>query len=207
MALSWPLDLIQLHSFPLLDGGRPLIQPVCVREVAHCFVRALSTEAAIGRTFDLVGPVSFSWREMVLKIVAVLCKTAIYEEIPLLLFLRALLWLAAVLTPIMIIIGVAAGIVSLAEAEIGAVFAVALLVTAFRWRETILFNVPGEPLRMAGEVLSTIAPRELQFSEQLKMAGEDNIGDPGPASEAFSYTPETFEQGLARILGAKGATK
>ncbi|HEY0257643.1 MAG TPA: SDR family NAD(P)-dependent oxidoreductase, partial [Candidatus Methylacidiphilales bacterium] len=38
--LSWPLDLLQLRAFPLLNGGRALVQPVSVREVAHCFVRA-----------------------------------------------------------------------------------------------------------------------------------------------------------------------
>ena len=49
------------------------------------------------------------------------------------------------------------------------------------------------------ELLNGFAPRELQASEVLKMAVENNTGDPRPARRTFSYVPETFEQGLARI--------
>ena len=35
-ALIFPADFVQLWSLPLIDGGRPLIQPVSVREVARC---------------------------------------------------------------------------------------------------------------------------------------------------------------------------
>jgi len=199
-ALSWPLDFIGLHSFPLLDGGGPLIQPVSVREVARCFALAPAKEAAIGRTFDLVGPAAFSWREMVFKIMTALGKKGLYEKIPLLLLLRALLWLATILLPCLIVAGLAEDTLNLAVAEVGAGLWAALLLTAYRWRRVILFCVPGEPLIFAGEVLNAFAPRGLQCSEILKMAVEDNVGDPRPASETFAYVPESFEQGLARIL-------
>jgi hypothetical protein len=32
------------------------------------------------------------------------------------------------------------------------------------------------------------------------MAVEDIVGDPLPAAATFAYVPESFEQGLARIL-------
>ena len=203
LALSPPLDFIQLYTFPLLDGGRPLIQPVSVREVARCFALAPAKEASIGQTYDLVGPVSFSWREMAFKIAALLGKKGVYEEIPLLVLLRALLWLAVVLVPCLVIAGLAAGGLELPLAEIAAAVWVALVILAGRWRRVIFFNVPGEPLRIASEGLNAFAPRSLQLSEQLKMAAEDNIGDPRPAAETFTYEPESFEQGVARCYARR----
>jgi NADH dehydrogenase len=200
-ALSWPLDFLQLYSFPLLDGGEPLIQPVSVREVARCFALAPAKEAAIGQTYDLVGPVAFSWREMVFKIMTTLGKTGIYEEIPLLLILRKLLWLATLLLPFLIIAGLALNKLSLTAAEIGAALWVVFLFTARQWRQVILYCVPGEPIILAAEAVNAFAPRELQAGEVLKMAGEDNTGDPCPAAETFAYVPETFEQGLAKCYG------
>jgi NADH dehydrogenase len=199
--LSWPLDLLQLYSFPLLDGGGALVQPVSVREVARCFALAPAKEAALGQTYDLVGPVAFSWRDMVFKIIAALGKEGLYEEIPILLILRKLLWWAVILLPCLVVAGLATGTLSLAASAIGAGVWVALLVTARRWRRTILYYVPAEPLILAAEALNAVAPREMQGGEVLKMAVEDNVGDPRPAAETFAYVPESFEQGLAKVYG------
>jgi uncharacterized protein YbjT (DUF2867 family) len=199
--LSWPLDLLTLRSFPLIDGGEPLIQPVSVREVARCFALAPSKEASVNRTFDLVGPVSFSWREMVFKIMTALGKKSIYEQIPILLFLRALLWLATLLIPCLLIVGLATAKVTLITAEVGIGLWVVLLVMAIRWKQIIVFSIPGEPLILGTEPLNSFAPRELRGSEMVKMAVEDNVGDPLPAATTFGYVPETFEQALANCYG------
>jgi hypothetical protein len=171
--------------------------------VARCFALAVSKEASLGRTYDLVGPVSFSWREMVFKIARALGKRAVYEEIPILLLLRALLWLAAILLPILVITGVGLGKLGIAHAELILGLWALLAVTACRWRRLIIFNVPGEPLRLASEALNPLAPRRLQCSEQLKMAAEDNIGDPAPAMETFDYTPESFDEALKRLMPSR----
>ena len=199
LTLSWPFDFLQLYSFPLLNGGESGIQPVSVREVARCFALAPAKEAAIGRTFDLVGPVSFSWREMVLNIMSALGKQGIYEEVPILLLLRAFLALATLLLPCLLIADLAIGTLAPAAAEIGAGLWVVLLLAARRWRQTIIYGIPGAPLILAAEALNSFAPRELRASEVLKMAVEDNTGNPLPAAETFGYVPETFEQGLAKI--------
>jgi len=200
-ALSWPVNFMLLHSFPLLDGGRSLVQPVSVREVARCFAHGLAKQGSIGQTYDVVGPVPLSWREMVGKIATVLGQRAIYEEVPLLLILRKLLWITTVLLPCVIIAGLAMEKLSLVGAEIGVGLWVVLAVMAHRWRELILFNVPGEPFRMLSEGLDAIAPQGLRCSDLLKMAAEDNTGDPRPAAEMFEYEPESFEQGLAQVFG------
>jgi hypothetical protein len=76
-----------------------------------------------------------------------------------------------------------------------------LVIAAARWRSTIIFNLPGEPLIQASELLNVIAPQGLRPSEALKMSVEDNTGDPRPAAEVFGYEPETFEAGVKRIVG------
>ncbi len=197
--LSFPLDALLLHSFPLIDGGRPLIQPVSVREVAHCFAQAPAKDAAVGQTIDLVGPVAFSWREMVFKVMAVLGKRGFYEEVPLFFILRKLLWLVVVALPVGVVIGRVTHTLTLAGAEIVAGIWLVLLVMVWRWRQVILLYLPGELLIAASEPLNNFAPKELRPSEALKMAVEDNIGDPRPAVRIFAYTPESFEQGLAKI--------
>jgi NADH dehydrogenase len=199
LVLSFPLNVVQLYSFPLLNGGASLIQPVSVREVAHCFALAPSKEAAIGRTLDLVGPAAMTWREMVFKILTALGKKGIYEPIPLFLLARVILWLAALLLPLLLLIGVVFHSPPASMIEIGVAAWVVLLLVAARWNKVILFYVPGEPLILAAQAANGFAPRELQGSEPLKMAVEDNTGDSLPAANIFAYIPERFEQGLARI--------
>ena len=200
LVLSFPFDALQLYSLPLIDGGRPSIQPVSVREVAHCFARSPAKEVAIGQTYDLVGPVAFMWREMIFKILAALGKEGIYEEIPLLLIVRKLCVWAVLLLPILIIVGLVTKVIHAPFAELAAGLWVGLIVFTAHRRRTIIYNVPGAMLISAAEVLNEIAPRALRPSEVLKMSVEDNVGDPGPAARDFDYVPETFEQGLAKII-------
>jgi len=203
MVLTKPVSRLTLNSFPLLDGGRPLVQPVSVREVAHCFAYGVSKEESIGRTFDLVGPVPLSWREMVFKIAAKLSIKTVYEEIPILLILRKWLWIVLVLIPLFILIGSVMGRLTLLHAEVAAAIWVVLAVVAVRWRETIVFNIPSQPIQMLVSGLDAFAPQGLRFSEPLKMAAEDNTGDPLPAAEVFEYQPESFDEGLARLFDHK----
>jgi NADH dehydrogenase len=201
--LSFPVNAALLWSLPLIDGGRPLVQPVSVREVARCFAAAPAKAAAVGRTHDLVGPVAMTWRELVLKILAALGKTGIYEEIPLLLLLRKILWIVLLLIPISLLAAFLADRLSWGWAIAGlAAFAV-LAFGAMRWRVTIIFSLPGEAVIQAGEWLNSVAPRALRPSEVLKMSVEDNIGDPRPAAELFGYEPEPFDEAVKRIVGRR----
>lgn len=49
---------------PYFGDGSHRLQPADVRDVAECFVRALSTDAAVHKVFDLGGPRSYSWKEL-----------------------------------------------------------------------------------------------------------------------------------------------
>jgi len=194
-ALSLPFNLM-----PLIDGGRSRVQPVSVREVARCFAHAVINEASLGRTYELVGPVAFSWREMVVKMAHALGKGVLHENVVLGFFTRVFLWLTVLLMPFLVIKGLATGKMSLPVAEILAVLEAFLFVIAMLWRKLIIVSIPVGLLRTVSRIADAIAPRSLRFSEQLKMAEEDNVGNPCPAAQTFAYEPESFEQGIARLL-------
>jgi NADH dehydrogenase len=185
---------------PLLDGGRARVQPVSVREVARCFARAVATDASVGREFDLVGPAALSWREMVFKVARARGRTVIYEDVPILLALRAALWLAVVLLPVAVIAGWWLGRLGLAVAEFAALAELALVLAALSWRQLIVFNVPAAQVQLLAAGWDAAMPRGIRCGEQLKMAVEDNVGDGRPAAEVFGYVPESFDTGLARLL-------
>jgi NADH dehydrogenase len=197
------LNLLRLAAsgplLPLLDGGRALVQPVSVRDVARGFARAVASGASLGREFDLVGPAPFSWRDMIFKVAQARGRSVIYEDVPILLGLRTLLWLALVFLPVAVIAGLWLGPLSLGGAELAALAEAALILAALRWRHLIVFYVPAEQVRLLVLGWDAAVPRAFRIGEQLKMAVEDNVGDPRPAAEAFGYEPESFELGLARI--------
>lgn len=49
---------------PYFGDGQHRIQPVYVKDVAHCFVAALSNPSTIGKAYDLGGPHAISWKEL-----------------------------------------------------------------------------------------------------------------------------------------------
>lgn len=49
---------------PVLGSGQARVQPIAVEHVAHCFVAALWTDAAVQKTYDLCGPVALTWNEL-----------------------------------------------------------------------------------------------------------------------------------------------
>ncbi len=55
---------------PVFGDGERKIQPVAVEHVAHCFVAAVRTDAAVQRTYDLCGPAAFTWNELFDKLLA-----------------------------------------------------------------------------------------------------------------------------------------
>ena len=60
----------RLPVVPVLGDGRAKIQPVDVEQVARCFAAALRHDGTIGRTYDLCGPVPFTWNELNDKLLA-----------------------------------------------------------------------------------------------------------------------------------------
>ncbi len=49
---------------PYFGDGENKLQPVSVRDVAHCFVAALSEPETIGQAYDLGGPEPYSWKRL-----------------------------------------------------------------------------------------------------------------------------------------------
>ena len=55
---------------PVLGDGRSKIQPISVAAVAQCFVGAITNSSSVGQTYDLCGPVAFTWNELYDKLLA-----------------------------------------------------------------------------------------------------------------------------------------
>jgi NADH dehydrogenase len=53
-----------LPFLPLVGDGKTRFQPVFVGDVARAIVTALDSEAARGRTYELAGPTTYSFREL-----------------------------------------------------------------------------------------------------------------------------------------------
>jgi uncharacterized protein YbjT (DUF2867 family) len=49
---------------PVVGSGRPRLRPIYVRDVARCFVDALTNDAALGRTIHLVGAQELTFEEL-----------------------------------------------------------------------------------------------------------------------------------------------
>lgn len=51
-------------AIPYFGSGLAKVQPVSVKDVAHCFVQALFSAATIGKTVPLCGPRPYTWIEL-----------------------------------------------------------------------------------------------------------------------------------------------
>lgn len=49
---------------PYFGSGAAKVQPVSVKDVAYCFVQALSNSEAVGKVIPLCGPRAYSWVEL-----------------------------------------------------------------------------------------------------------------------------------------------
>lgn len=67
---------------PLFAGGKFEIQPVSRRDVALAFARALERPLSVGRTYVLVGPERFTWKEYLRRLAKVRGRTRLMAYAP-----------------------------------------------------------------------------------------------------------------------------
>jgi NADH dehydrogenase len=60
--------LVSAPLIPQIGDGRFLFRPIYVGDVASAFEQSLSRPATIGRSFDLVGPTEYTFRELLLLV-------------------------------------------------------------------------------------------------------------------------------------------
>ncbi len=198
-----PLSWLFFRSFAVLGGGRSQIQPVSVRHVAQCLVKTLSTASTHSQTIDLVGPTPVTFIQMVTKI-AEAQKIGVLREpvgLPIVTSVRAALYLYALAGPFVIFLlkfaptnnismMAATNLFNPTPIEWGLLAALWLvsLIVLFAWRSLIIFSVPVFAAALGSKLFG--------FSEQFKMATEDNIGDPSPATKLLGLTNEPLDQAL-----------
>jgi NADH dehydrogenase len=72
-----------LPVLPVMGNGLNQLQPVCVENVARCFVGALNQPASIGRVIDLCGPDRLTFLEVIEAILAASGRRRMKLRIPL----------------------------------------------------------------------------------------------------------------------------
>lgn len=68
---------------PVIGPGTSRLQPVAVEDVAHCFVAALGSPATGGKTFDVCGPDTVRFTELLEMILAALGRSRRLFRLPL----------------------------------------------------------------------------------------------------------------------------
>jgi uncharacterized protein YbjT (DUF2867 family) len=67
---------------PVFGNGRARCQPVALKCVGSAFVKALTEPAAVGETYDLCGPETFSYNDLLNEIALALGKRRILVHVP-----------------------------------------------------------------------------------------------------------------------------
>ena len=55
---------LSVPAIPYFGDGEHKVQPVSVRDVAHCFAACLDMPETVGRIFELGGPRAYTWKEL-----------------------------------------------------------------------------------------------------------------------------------------------
>ncbi len=71
-----------LPALPLIGGGHTKFQPVYVGDVAQAVVKCVEDESTRGRTYELGGPVVYSFREMLQVILHVIERRRLLIPVP-----------------------------------------------------------------------------------------------------------------------------
>jgi NADH dehydrogenase len=71
-----------LPALPLIGGGKTRFQPVYVGDVAQAVVAALERDDAPGRTYELGGPQTYSFAELMRYMLSVLGRRRLLLDVP-----------------------------------------------------------------------------------------------------------------------------
>ncbi len=87
-----PLPAIAFHTGLFPGRGQVRMSPVHVEDVASAFVAALSDDSTIGQIYELGGPETLTWRDMLERVAAATAKNKWIVPMPI-----GLMWCAALL--------------------------------------------------------------------------------------------------------------
>ncbi len=235
--MRFPWTVLQLWSFPLIGGGKTLLQPVSAGDVGRAFAGSIAHADAVGQTYDLVGAERLSLREILQEIATATGHEVVVEKFPWLLLGRSVLWaLVAAIPVVLLVLALLPAILAwrsgggLADAyggtwgmiEIKSVpsastpvsipfplptsfFVLGVLAwfvtiaSALRSRKLLLFELPWSAAFVSGAVLGLLPKPPLTMG-QVWMLQQDNVGEAGPAAQAFGLELKNFRQGIREYL-------
>jgi len=73
---------VSAPALPLIGGGHTRFQPVFVADVAAAVARAVVDEAATGKTFELGGPAAYSFRDLMVLMLAEIERSRALVTVP-----------------------------------------------------------------------------------------------------------------------------
>jgi uncharacterized protein YbjT (DUF2867 family) len=170
--MKFPLNVLQLFTVPLINGGNNLLQPIPVGDVATCFVGALNKPESIKKTYDLCGPRALPMKEVLKKIAEAVGQDTMEVHPP----CSCSCGLGHIFTPFSILKGF------------------------FVQPKVLLVETPLPVAKLIATTMETFSSKPQLNRDQLIMIQEDNVGNPAEAAKDFGINPPEFEQGLASYL-------
>jgi NADH dehydrogenase len=208
---SWPMDLLQLYSLPLLGSGESKLQPIAVDQVSHAFVSALSDGRSVGQTLDLCGPEAVSFRVLMETICQTLGHETEFDPWVAKLLLRHAVWALTFYVFLFALVLFLLGKLTLPWTVGLLALGLSGSIVVRQWRTMLLFPIPQPLLTAAGYGLDLLLPDFIRgwieswtqvpvpSLSQMQMLEEDNVGNPEPAARLFRFTPRPFAEGVAYL--------
>ncbi len=169
-----PLNVLQLFTLPVIEGGWSHLQPVSVDDVAKCFAVAVTKPDASKKVYDLCGPTPLRLRDILQTIAGAMGHDTLMVEPPLKKWIGG--W-SNFFLPLCVFKG--------------------LLIQP----RVIMMPVPMEAAKIVALINETFLSKPLLNRDQLLMLEEDNTGDPAEAVKDFDLHPIEFCEGIRAYLG------
>ncbi len=204
--LTYPLNVLSLYTFPRLGGGKSLFQPIAVENVAQAFVRALSHEDSIGRTYDLCGEEQLSLTEILQKIIETTGQRSEVENFPFRTIVRQGVWALSLCLPLIMVVTIYLSLGLPIELIFGLIW-LGMVIIALRWKSIILFTLPWPMAFLLAALVQNVwifgAP--LLTVDNLIMLQDGNTGDHKIAQRAFELRLKSFQTGIQSYIGGNYA--
>ncbi len=190
--MRWPLDFLQLYTWPNLGGGLSRIQPIHVEDVAQAISRTLSATETIHKSVQLVGPEQLTWSQFLEKIARTQGHEFCFERLPWRTLGRATLWALLTATPLILLTAI---LLQIGTSSLwictAATWCLALWIAKQRCK-FIFYEVPFKWVRLLTKIADTLIPRWPFPPSFWSMLQEDNIADVAQTEHLLGHPPRAF---------------
>ncbi|MCS7064083.1 MAG: NAD-dependent epimerase/dehydratase family protein [Methylacidiphilales bacterium] len=194
---SFPLDLLQLYTFPCFGDGNNLLQPIHVDDVCEAIVRCLAHPDSIKKTIDLPGSEKVPFATLLVRTFQSLGKHAEFDRYGIKTILRHLHWAGTFLIALILIFSLVFQLLPLSAIVILLLIEILLLRFLLRAHSILIFPIPIWLVKPIFLILHTFSMKYPIIQppigiDALLMLEEDNIGDPSTYQKLLNLSPRPF---------------